>query len=284
MTIQMPETTPSVLRSLYIGRFSRIFLASLVVVLLAACDRPRLGADFCPQGEAPPRNTILLLDTSDPLTAEHREVFRRLVREMTQSPSGDGDSSEFYVAEGEALIVYELSDDLDQLEPFVSICNPGGNPRDWTWIRDLFEGRVIARRRWEQFIGSLEQLLEDLFTDAESASASQSPIIESLGVIVPRHAPSRRTASANARTHLIIYSDLLQHTDALSHYGPYPLAEELRSNVNLQHLLTDLAGVDVSLYRLERAQYGRWQSADHYYWWTSFVDVLDGYLIHQESI
>ena len=64
---------------------------------------------------------------------------------MTESPSGDGDSSNFYVAQGEALIVYELSDDLDQLEPFVSICNPGGNPRDWTWIRDLFEGRVIAR-------------------------------------------------------------------------------------------------------------------------------------------
>ena len=276
---------PFALRSLCILRMSRIFCALLVVFFLAACDRPRLGPDFCPQVEEPPRNTILLLDTSDPLTAEHREVFRRLIREMTQSPSGDEDSSEFYVATGEALIVYELSEDIDLLQPFLSICNPGGNPRDWTWIRDLIEGRVIARRRWEQFIGSLEQVLEELFADAESSSAARSPIIESLGVIVPRHAASRRTASANApRTHLIIYSDLLQHTDALSHYGPYPLAEELRSDVNLQHLLTDLAGVDVSLYRLERAQYGRWQSADHYYWWTSLVDVLDGYLIYQDSI
>ena len=43
-----------------------------------------------------------------------------------------------------------------------------------------------------------------------------------------------------------------------------------------RELLTDLSGVDVSLFRLERDRYAKWQTVEHYYWWTRAVQKLGG--------
>ena len=162
----------------------------------------------------------------------------------------------------------------------LTVCNPGGHPDDWSWRRDLTEGKAIALRRWQRFVASVEPLFA---ASEENAAQPRSLIIEALGVIVPRHAPSRRTVAEPAdRVHLIVYSDLLQHSDALSHYGPYPPAEEIIAS--LRHLQTDLAGVEVSLYRLERARDARWQTRDHYYWWTELIEAFGGQVIWQESV
>ena len=194
-----------------------------------------------------------------------------------QQPNGPPD---FRIAPGEALIVYELAQNLDEIEPVLTVCNPGGHPDDWSWRRDLTEGKAIALRRWQRFVASVEPLFA---ASEENAAQPRSLIIEALGVIVPRHAPSRRTVAEPAgRVHLIVYSDLLQHSDALSHYGPYPPAEEIIAS--LRHLQTDLAGVEVSLYRLERARDARWQTRDHYYWWTELIEAFGGQVIWQESV
>ena len=86
------------------------------------------------------------------------------------------------------------------------------------------------------------------------------------------------------RTHLIIFSDLLQHSRSLSHYGPYPEAAAVKETAQLRHLQTDLSLVEVSLYRLERKRDARWQTTEHYYWWTKLVQALGGRVIHQESV
>ena len=103
---------------------------------------------------------------------------------------------------------------------------------------------------------------------------------------MPRHSPSKRSQSSEEikRTHLILFSDLLQHSNLLSHYGAYPAAKDIKTTDGLRSLQTDLTGTDVSLFRLERADAGRWQTTDHYYWWTKLVKELDGALKWQESI
>ena len=249
-------------------------LACLLAVA-GGCQPVRLDENLCPRNQPPERTTILLLDTSDPLNEKQRGVFSRMVREL-QEPGGPAD---FRVAPGEALVVYELPQKFDDVEPLVLVCNPGDRPDDWGWQRELTEGKQLALAAWRRF----RERVEPLFADRESTAEPSSPILEFLGVIVPRHTPSARVAT-ETRTHLILYSDLLQHSSGLSHYGPYPPADAIPQTTGLRHLRTDLTGVEVSLYRLERSRDARWQTTEHYYWWTRLVDALGGKVIWQESV
>lgn len=251
--------------------------AALTLLLCVGCGRASLDADLCPRDGSPRHNTVLLLDTSDPLDAKHRAELRRLVSEL-QSAAAD-----FRVAPGDALIVYELTPNLDALAPALKVCNPGEHPDEWTVGQELTRGRAIELRRWRRF----EEAVEELFAQIETGRKQpRSPIIETLGVIAPRHAPSRRVGGKGdgPHTHLILFSDLLQHSDALSHYSAYPAAERIRKTDGLRALQTDLTGIDVSLFRLERSRDARWQTRDHYYWWTELVLDFGGRVVWQESI
>ena len=246
-----------------------------LLAIAAGCQPARLDENLCPLNQPPERTTILLLDTSDPLNEKQRGVFARMVREL-QEPDGPVD---FRVAPGEALVVYELPQEFRDVEPLVLVCNPGDRPDDWGWKQELTEGKQLAFAAWRRF----RERVEPLFAARESSAEPSSPILEFLGVILPRHTPSARMAT-DTRTHLILYSDLLQHSEALSHYGPYPPADALAQTTGLRHLRTDLTGVEVSLYRLERSRDARWQTAEHYYWWTGLVAAFGGEVIWQESI
>ena len=252
----------------------RLAIPALLAVL-AACEQTRLDENLCPLNQPPARTTILLLDTSDPLNEKQRSVFSRLVREM-QEPRGPSD---FRVAPGEALVVYELPQEFANVEPLVFVCNPGDRPDEWGWKRELTEGKQLALAAWQRF----RDRVEPLFDVRKATAEPRSPILEFLGVILPRHTPSARMAAAT-RTHLIVFSDLLQHSDALSHYGPYVEADAVGRTTGLRHLRTDLTGVEVSLYRLERSRDARWQTTEHYYWWTKLVQAFGGEVIWQESV
>jgi len=249
--------------------------AAFFLLPLTACSPIRLDENLCPVGKTPPRTTVLILDTSDPLDPKHQSVFERLIREI-QEPGGPDD---YRVAPGEALVVYEISPDLARIEPRVRVCNPGDRPDDWNFKREATEGKMIALRQWQRF----REAVEPLFAVEEATPHARSPILEFLGVVVPEHAPSSRMVGQK-RVHLIIYSDLLQHSDALSHYGPLPPANAVKKSAPLRHLQTDLEGVEVSLYRLERQRDARWQTTDHYYWWTQLIQSFGGQVIHQESV
>ena len=254
----------------------------IIVGLITGCGN-RLDNHLCPIDKQPERQTVLLLDTSDPLTPKHRSELRRLLQEMLKVEGSSDSGKDFYIAPGEALIVYELTQTLDDIKPALRICNPGNDPDKWTWKDDFTQGRAIALHQWQRLDKHIESLFDEL---QESEIQQSSPILEMTGVILPRHAPSKRSMAAgeSGKTHLIVFSDLLQHSDLLSHYGPYPAAKEIRTTNGLRVLQTDLTGIDVSLFRLERAEGGRWQTRDHYYWWTELVAESGGRLIWQDSI
>ena len=259
----------------------RPLLALVAVSLATACSRARLDEDLCPIDPKPEHTTVLLLDTSDPLTPKHREALRRLIGELQQPSKAEGTYALHKIEPGEEFVVYELAASVDDLKPAFRVCNPGGSPDTWTIADDLTKGRVIALRRWQRFLASVEPL----FAEQPQNALARSLILESLGVITARHAPSRRQLMEGAhRIHLVLFSDLLQHSDALSHYGNYPEAGALRQQAGLRHLQSDLSAVDVSIYRLESARDARWQTTEHYYWWQDLVEVMDGRVIWIEAI
>ena len=254
----------------------------LLVIVIFLGDRPAvLDDNLCPVDQPPARTTILLLDTSDPLSPKHRAELARLVSEM-QRPSPRPDTEHFYVAPGEALVVYELAADWRSVEPIVEVCNPGDNPEEWDWKKDMTRGKAFALHNWSRF----EKRAEELFPDDSGEEMPRSPILENLGVIMPRHVPSKRSLSAedSSQSHLIVFSDLLQNSDRLSHYGVYPTAKDFMGTPHLRELATDLTRIHVSLFRLERSRYSRHQTRDHYYWWTELVGEFGGTLRWQQSL
>ena len=260
---------------------TRSLVLTGAVMVVAACSPDRLDENLCPIDHPILRSTVLLLDTSDPLSPKHHEELKRIIRDLQ---SAESTAEDFRVASGEALIVYELRQELDALKPVIEVCNPGDHPQNWGWQDELTKGKQIALHHWQRFNDGVQPLFEKTTPDV---TQPRSPIIETLGVIVPRHAPSKRTLNVDdgKQTHIILFSDLLQHTDALSHYGNYPPADQIRKTDGLRALQTDLTGVDVSLVRLERPQpNGRWQTRDHYYWWTELIRSFGGAVVYQDSI
>lgn len=259
-----------------------VLVAVLLVIMTTSCRQPpKLDGDLCPADKPPARQTILLLDISDPLTPKHKAELKRLVSEL-QHPKSDPDMEDFYVAPGEALIVYKLAADWQNIKPFIRVCNPGERPDDWDWKKSLTRGKIFALHNWKRF----EERVKELFPDDSRDKMELSPILENLSVIVPHHAPSQRNLPADGpgSVHLIVFSDLLQHSDLLSHYAPYPKVKDWRGTPKLRELATDLTGVKVTLFRLERSEYSRWQTRDHYYWWSHLVEAFGGELRWQEAL
>jgi len=91
--------------------------------------------------------------------------------------------------------------------------------------------------------------------------------------------------SANAAMRLVLYSDLLQHSNALSHYQTsYPDAPDMARTAGLRSIATRLDGVDVAIFRLERDQYSRWQTGHHFHWWKDLVRSFGGRVVYMEAI
>ena len=233
---------------------------------------PETDDRLCPKDTGPVGATVVLLDTSDPLTPKHRAELQRLAGQIASENVGP-----MGIAAGELLAVYELTQDAGAPKQLIDVCRPFINPKDRTWRDDIHRGWRFHERDWERF----EDALTDAFPEREAEPQPTSPLLETIAVLAARHAPGKR-GDERFKVHLIVFSDLLQHTPRLSHYGPYPDAKEMRRHA--RDLLTDLTGARVTLFRLERPEYAKWQNKRHYYWWTELVMEQGGKIEWQDSI
>ena len=231
-------------------------------------------AQGCPKDSGSSREVIVLLDTSDPLNDKHKAELGRVLREMT-NPAVSGRHTTLAVREGERVSFYLLLSADAPESPVEQICNPGGDPAERGWIEYLTKGDVVDRWCHERFV----RIVEGLFPEGDGPPQPASPLLETIAVITARHAPSGRANEGAKPAHLIIISDLLQHTPMLSHYGPYPEADSLP-----RELRADLSRVEVSLFRLERHKYAKFQTPEHYYWWTELVEEMEGRIVWQQAL
>ena len=247
-------------------------LIGVIALVLVGPRVPEVDDRLCPKTTGPLGATILLLDTSDPLTPKHRAELERLANQIASQQVG-----RLGIAPGELLAVYELSKDPGQPKQLIEVCRPFKNPKDRTWRDDIHQGRRYAERDWTRF----EDALTNGFPERSSESQTASPLLETIAVLAARHSSGKR-GNHEFDVHFVVFSDLLQHTQRLSHYGSYPSAKDMRDTA--RDLLTDLTGSRVSLFRLERPEYAKWQTEDHYYWWTELVREQGGQIEWQDSI
>ena len=250
-----------------------LLLIGVVALYQVGIRPPEIDDRLCPKDTGPVGATVLLLDTSDPLTPKHRAELERLAGQIASEHAGPP----MGIAPGELLAVYELTQDPTPKQ-LIAVCRPFKNPKDRTWRDDIHRGRRFAEQDWNRF----EEYLAKVFPEGVNESQRTSPLLETIAVLAARYTPGKR-GDERFKVHLVVFSDLLQNTTRFSHYHPpYPEAKDMYRNA--RDLLTDLTGTRVSLFRLERPKHAKLQTEHHYYWWTELIQEQGGQIEWQESI
>lgn len=178
--------------------------------------------------------TVLLVDLTDPLNLPQRQDFLNQLERLRAKIPRYG-----------KLSIYKVSSGADSLLlPVITRCNPG-TAAD---VSDIDSSPEKLQRQWEtQFKAPLDQAFQTLM---KAAPSTNSPILESIQsvALTELQAPG---VDGKPRT-LIVASDLLQNTGAISFYQKLPAPDVLIKSQAFQSVRTNLAGVDVELWMLQR--------------------------------
>ena len=91
-------------------------LIGVVAIYQVGTRPPPIDDRGCPKDAGPVGATVLLLDTSDPLTPKHRAELDRLGGQIASEQVGP-----LGIAPGELLAVYELTQDPGAPKPLVHV-------------------------------------------------------------------------------------------------------------------------------------------------------------------
>ena len=180
------------------------------------------------------RVTAVLVDVTDPMNTPQRQDFRNQLDRLLGQ-----------IERYEKLIIVKVDPVGESLlVPIITRCNPGsgadvsevdGNPKK------------LQRMHQEGFVEPMETAFDTLM---EASSADRSPVMESVQSIALSE--FQKAGLEGAEKRLIIASDLLQNTDRVSFYRGLPDAAEFIQNQNFHRVSTDLSGVEVELWMLQR--------------------------------
>ncbi len=245
-------------------------VAGVGIVAVVITPRP---AELAPKTACPESGaesvTAVIVDTSDPL-ARHQQTALEQLADFLTNPQAE--AHDMYVSRGHLLTIYEVG--APEPKRLFRHCNPGA-PETRSTGKKLTEGKILAWARFRQF----KEALESAFPDV-TRSAPQTPLIEAIRFV--RHAefpPASVLRSGGTRAgRIVIISDMLQHTDQLSHFDAHlPPAASTAKVYSL-----DLRGIDIHLRYLRVDRYRQYQQGarPHFTWWREFFAATGSPLKH----
>lgn len=215
-------------------------------------ERPDVDVQTgCLKG-VPPARYVVLVDQTDTFNAVQKADIRNQLEEAIRSVPRYGE-----------VAVYMISQDLSELpSPLVRACNPGTKED----ADALIEAAARVEKKWASlFDRPLEMAFSQAFTSLE---ADTSPIIETIQAVTVREFGDH--ALNNSTKRLIVISDLLQHTPALTHYGAeLPDVVEFLQSDHFRRLRADLRDVSIELLYLQRTTRMGHQGPDHIKFWLT---------------
>jgi hypothetical protein len=193
-----------------------------------ALDRETL----CPP--EPESVTVLLVDVTDPMNLPQRQDFLNQLDKLRASIPRYG-----------KLVVIKVDPVSDRLlAPVITRCNPG-TAKD---VSEISGNKQKTQKQWEEgFKAPLGTAFESIMN---ASGADRSPILESIQSVALTELQAPGMSDKSRR--LIVASDLLQNTDAISFYRGLPDASEFTTSQTFSRVRTDLKGVDVELWMLQR--------------------------------
>jgi hypothetical protein len=270
-------------KTILLAAFTSVMAATFIGFFAYAQSKSiDLGPDLCPVGAGPILQTVILIDMSDPLSLKQSEALDGLVDSLNFPPPPDANEQIIgkfrFVEEGEKLVVYVMRPLADKVtEPIFLLCNPG-NPDLWGPFEFLIKGLVPAKKKFATFRNTLVEAIESVpVSDAQSTS----PIMEWISVLAERHVPTEVKLNPNSfdPTRLIIFSDMIQNSAALSHFEELPDWPDLARKPSFPTISADLTGVEVDVIYLRREKYSQTQTPGHFAWWPEVFVRMGGRVV-----
>lgn len=219
---------------------------------------------LCP-ADGPEGLTIVLVDRTDVLTTVQREDLRQRLMHIKDTLPKDT-----------AIEVYSVgSVEGDLIRPEGKrLCN-AGRKQD---VDAMFGNPRLTEKRWqERFSAPLDKLFEKLVS---SGTSERSPIMESIQSI---SVGAFGTLSPRAKHRkLVIASDMLQNTEALSQYKELAPFTDFRQTDPYRRLRTDLRGVEVEILYFGRRS--DLQGRKHIEFWQDYFADSGATLVHVTNI
>jgi hypothetical protein len=219
-------------RSIY-GVVVTIFLVATMLFVIADGSNPPVDDDLCLADTPPPQTWAIVIDVSDPINHVQRRSIHNIVNDLKRE-------TDKYAL----FAVFKLSSDPESLlEPVLSLCNPG----DGSDMNSIYQNSKLAKKRWEKdFVVAFDSTLKSLL-DREGGDNS-SPIMEGIQAVKVslqnRHSP---------QNNLVLFSDMLQHTDVYSHYrSPSASYDQASKSVSFASARTDLSGWSIQAHVFRR--------------------------------
>jgi hypothetical protein len=177
---------------------------------------------------------VFLFDLTDPLGTTQSMALRAFVEDrIARSPRGT------LVALG------MVSDDASEWGARNPVCKPMTGAE----AGDLVRNSAQAERRYQE---AFVEPLQDVFAAMLAAGeAARSPIMESLQALMVGTADI--AFAPGATREIVIVSDLLQHSDAMSFYRGETWTQ-FRASPAYDRPARNLEGVDVTILRVPRAE------------------------------
>lgn len=213
----------------------------------------------CPA--SPESITVLLVDVTDPLNVPQRQDFINQLERLRSTIPVYGKLAIFKVD--------PLSDQL--LKPVIERCNPGNADN----VSELTGNKDAAAKRWEE---GFKAPLDQAFLQIMGASnAPQSPVLESIQSVALTQ--MKNQAADGKPRRLIVASDLLQNTGRMTFYSGLPTPEAAISSDAFRMLRTDLKGVEVELWMLQRPDSKERQPTQLREVWQTMISEMGGNVV-----
>ena len=185
-----------------------------------------VDARLCPVESGPVAGVAILLDMTDPLNEVQHGRLRGVLDRWIDA------------AEANTLIaVGAVRADAEERGEDFALCKP----LEGADVNELYRNpRFIEERYKQRFLEPFEEMVDDMLA---GPTADRSPIMESLQALLVE---TPGFADATYPRHVVVVSDLLQHSDAFSFYrgGDW---RRFEGSSHVRRLAGLLKGVDVTI-------------------------------------
>ncbi len=226
--------------------------------------KPKIDiATNCPIA-GPVSYTAVIIDTTDSINAIQKMAIENEFAQIRAQVPKFG-----------ALAIYAAGFEGEVSKPEFSLCNPGdASEMDW-----LSEGKILVEKRWKEgFQQPLDKVLQKMLS---ATAARKTPLLEAIqSVSVQSFGPLRASGKNPSPKKLIIFSDMLQHSEHLSLYNKVPTAQKFVKTEAYRRIRSDLHDVEVGIFFIRRQTKKGIQGSELLRFWEELIGWQGGRLVH----
>ena len=195
-----------------------------------------LDAQLCP-ADGPDRYALILLDLTDPVTAQQASSIEGLISDYIQE-----------ARPGSFFSVGSVGADGEKLTPLFQMCKPptGSDASPLT-----SNPRMITEKYRDVFLIPLTKKIKGLITNS-GVSLPTSPILESMQSLIAQSPGFQRLKGQESKERdVLVVSDLMQHSKLFSFYRNDDWNAFVRRGLN-NEVSSSLAGASVTFFEITR--------------------------------